>query len=443
MCASTVRIDKAEASALSDDELTITAIADIASEERRVNAAYEIRQSIVNALPYDVWCFDQRGVAALIPKCQDRRVQRPGIYVTVVYASDPSVKIDTTELLNVVTESEQTREAYRRAFGEYRHTPTHRGPSRSAVRYSITQEAFENRNCVGFVQQLGLIFCEKDPNKYWHPFSQECLSTNYMAELQGNAAYQVRINDPRQRYASLYTNINGFVYEVQPIRDPALAEGIYLYEYGKLNVNQSAVNIQHYNFEEAFEKIPVFLTVGEAEDYGDVTKRLEADYQFQKDTLSLAKLRYEEEAQHRKSERNLLDHQSDISKIELERKALIERTELEQVKATLEKERDRYRLELERIREQDKLRAEQEKTRLEQERVKLNATQAQREHEIKMEQLLRNHEALERKLQQEIAQASMRDYYERRSYERKDSSEFMKWLPGLALGAAAFMIKGS
>lgn len=443
MCATTVRIDKAEACALSDSELTISAIADVANEDRRTNATYEIRQSIVNALPYDVWCFDQRGVAALIPKCQNRHTQKPGIYVTVIYSSDPSVKIDTTELLNVVTESEQTREAYRRAFGEYRHTPTQRGAARSAIRYSISQETFENRNCVGLIQQLGLIFCEKDPNKYWHPFSQECLSTNYMAELQGNAAYQVRVNDPRQRYSTLYTNINGFVYEVEPVRDPRLAEGVFLYEYGKLNTNKSAVNMLYYTFEDALEKIPLFLTVGDAEEYGDVTKRLEADYQFQKDTLTLAKLKYEEEAQSRKNERNLLDHQSGISKIELERKTLVEKTELEQIKIALEKEREKFRLELERIREQDKLRAEQEKSKIEQERLRLNAEQARREYEFKMEQALRNQEMAERKLQQEIAQASMRDYYERRSYDRKDSSELIKWLPGIALGAAAFMIKGS
>lgn len=443
MCAVKRNLDGLLAPAFAESEMLVQHIADPENEMYRHPAPYEISYQIINTLPHSVWCVNQMGVIAEIPRARDPAKLSAGIHVLVVYTSNVDVKVNIDGLLNGVEHSEQSLEAYRRAFSEFRTTNGTSGRSRSAVRYSISRENFESRNSVGFMSQVGLIFCEKDPGLYWHPFSQECISTNYMAELQGSVSYQLRANDPKHRYTALYTNINGFVYEVIPIRDPAIPEGIYVYKQGQIDSGSQKVEIRLITFEEAFKTTPLFATALEAESYGDPAARAEADYQFQRDTLQLQRVELEREDQKRRDERSRMEHVQSVEKLNHERASMGERVTMEQFRAELERERELMKMTLEKMREEEKLRITKEKNEVDEAKARLAYEQAKREHELKLEQMQRTQEALERKIAQEAYQSEMRDHYERRSYDRKDSSEFFKWLPAVALGAAAFMIKGS
>ena len=63
-------------------------------------------------------------------------------------------------------------------------------------------------------------------------------------------------------------------------------------------------------------------------------------------------------------------------------------------------------------------------------KLKLDADKAFRDMEMLKEKIRYDEESNRRK-----------DYYENRSYDRKDSSELVKWLPGIILGAGLLIPK--
>lgn len=57
------------------------------------------------------------------------------------------------------------------------------------------------------------------------------------------------------------------------------------------------------------------------------------------------------------------------------------------------------------------------------------------------EKNLRDLDILKDKLRREEDSNRRKDYYDERSYDRKDSSEIIKWLPGIILGAGLLLPK--
>ena len=72
----------------------------------------------------------------------------------------------------------------------------------------------------------------------------------------------------------------------------------------------------------------------------------------------------------------------------------------------------------------------------------------QRDHEqyltklkLDADKAFRDMEMLKEKIRYDEESNRRKDYYENRSYDRKDSSELVKWLPGIILGAGLLIPK--
>ena len=102
--------------------------------------------------------------------------------------------------------------------------------------------------------------------------------------------------------------------------------------------------------------------------------------------------------------------------------------------------------------EHELLTFKQEKTRQEAESVKIATELKEREavmmREIKEREakLTQEMKEMEAKFAREKAERDSRrdyekDYYERRSYVRKDSSEIVKWVPAIAVGLGVVVAK--
>ena len=219
-----------------------------------------------------------------------------------------------------------------------------------------------------------------------HPYSERGRRANIATAVMPEGStdmfgYSVFVVDNHGQYGPRYLNIGGKVYRVSPVRDPIQNDGIYITSSRPVDGDlfEPGVEVLHYSFEGAEESVGLYKTFDEALNLGDLnTARKETLAKMEQDNLVLQR------------DLNLTKSKHAAEQAEQDRR-------MKDMVAFHERE-------------------------------KFEMTQKQAEIEAA---------AKKRELLEEQRRAEMKDYYEKRSLERKDSSEVVKVLPAIIVGIGA------
>lgn len=204
-----------------------------------------------------------------------------------------------------------------------------------------------------------------------HPYSEEQQRLQHGAEANSvSFVYKLELVDNSQRISNKYANINGDVFQVTPVRDPARADGLYRYckkPHGAQH--HDALSYETFYHLADLRQAGVYDTWDEAVYSGDSSLK-------------------------KKEELLAAEHQSQMKKYDAEfaKQESTRAASLQQTQANEQK------------------------------------------HQQDIELLVAKHQDSLNALREEQQRLAMKDHYDSRSYVRKDSSEFMKHLPVIILG---------
>lgn len=222
-----------------------------------------------------------------------------------------------------------------------------------------------------------------------HPTSQDALLQGQILEQVGDqlltgAFYEIIDND--NKFMSRYVCLGKDIVQIPINRVPGKEPGIYQTTIDNVNSNQLRITMNHHPLDKA-EELGIFPTKEEAETNGHVNeahklrmKQLEMTAQEQQRNYDLLKLERDNAVAELAHDRRLKDHQ-----VTVEQSTLTQAT-----------------------------------TRLESETGLID-------HVLRLERKLEEDRIDRNKLQRN-------EYYEERSAHRKDTSEFVKWIPALLSG---------
>jgi hypothetical protein len=278
-------------------------------------------------------------------------------------------------------------------------TVTRRGVQQiGEIQYGITKEDLYRKGNALYVSNLDLVVTLlKGEHTPLHPFSESGIRNRLIEQTEevnevGGFGYRIDIVDNEEQFGARYININNEVFKIHPQVDRTRRNGVYRISSGPVtgDVPFTPPVSAYYSFEEAEEKLGLYKTHNEAKTLGDVMAA-------RKKELDEYALDIREEEQRLKQEKLRREEEFEQFKRKLERERLQE-------------EEDR------KLREQWFKREEQ--AMLERQ-THLKAEIAELEHS------------------RTLASMGRKDYYEERSYARKDSSELVKFVPMLIGGLIA------
>lgn len=263
--------------------------------------------------------------------------------------------------------------------------------------FAISDSVLERYGGIHYLRDLNIVLAsESFHDEMVHPLSNNAIDQALDTINESSFTYSIMINDPQSNGQPYYINLNGQVFELQPTKDVNLGNVVKL-NWKKPNRSVESIYVGTTN-DIDLNKYGLFKSYQEADNYG---QRLE-----------------------------LLRQQIDLDI--LKGKAELENNKLNSTRETLE-------IKLESERQTSALKIAELSAKLEENRIKFE--QAMRARDIENENLRRDNDyAYERHIR-DIENMRMKDYYDQRSHERKDSSEFVKWLPTIiGAGLAAWGI---
>lgn len=355
-----------------------------------------MEKEFFNGLSEPVTIVERSGLPiSIIPM----RIEYPNAFlVRYTFTYNRSVKIDIERLSNAKCETSRAmRDAIRHgsvkegAFGKMA----------ISITYAVTKEQLTKGGGSLYLTNLDIVVSTMQGHYVpRHPYNLDGIR-NYLVGREetintiGSFGYAIQIVDNEGIYGKRYININKEIYEISPTVDRSRVSGVYHAKTAPIGENGVVPPpiAMLYSFEEAEQYLGFFKTIEEARILGDIS-----------------------EEQRRELEARALELKRDIAEFNA--------AKLNQDRAFDEQKRafELSRLEEEearRTRENDWKRQETEQSiRL----MRLKEEIASLEHNRSMDSLTR------------------KDHFEERSYVRKDSSEFFKWVPGLiGAGAALFL----
>lgn len=259
-----------------------------------------------------------------------------------------------------------------------------------------------------------VIATEQHANNIIHPNSKEALNM-YIEDLYDSAhTYSIEMNECRWDGQPYYINLNGSVQEIIPTQSPS--KGDYVQIIFK-KPHEPAVILLHCGVsDKELSENGIFKNYREADAYGKKYElelaRLESDAKLNKAKLDvnnvIAKAQYEEQSNAAK----ILELNQKLELLERQQQVDLKKAEVDESKAL---------------------------------RTHELAVKAHQIDESKYEKdvlkLRQEIESLRESHAKELEHMRYKEMYERRSFERKDTSEVVKFLPTMiAAGIAAFAI---
>ena len=378
----------------------IVAVADILKQpfdpNKGESTPCKVEKEFYNGLSVPVTIVSRDGVPFTIAPM---RVEFNNLLlVRFAFTYHRSVKIDIERLSNAKCE---TSIALRDAIQHGSVKEGHFGKMVASITYAVSKEQLLAGGGSLYLANLDIVASTMQGHYVpRHPHNLDGVR-NYLVGREetintvGSFGYAIQIVDNEGVYGKRYININKEIYEVSPIKDRSRRSGVYHAKTAPVGENgvvppPTAIL---FSFEEAEQYLGFFKTIEEARILGDVS-----------------------EEQRRELEERALNLKRDIA--EFNTIKLKEERILDEQKRSFELDR-MVEDEARKTRENEWKRQETEQTvRL----SRLKEEVATLEHRRSMDSLQR------------------KDHFEERSYSRKDSSEFFKWVPGLiGAGAALFL----
>lgn len=363
---------------------------------------FEITTTYKNGLPFPVTINLRSGLSQTIPPLTANWRDVTCFTVHVRYRFSKNVKIDIQRILDEVDEnSDEERKALKLALQDAK-TTLGSQHNECVVTYEVFKHDLEQNGGSVYLEQLDITICQDDGHTnllVLHPESIEGKRERVRQIVGEGFNLKLEINDPFNIFGERFINVLGNIYRVKLTRDTTKPPGVY--RTSTPTVDDPTTFTEYFTFEEVNEKIQLFHSAAEAKALGDMStqrkKELEdLQHQYKIDLMA-------RDSEHRKA------------LFELEREVNVYKTEKLQAESTLSKLQSEMK---EREIQYDK-EAKERDARLKEREVQYAKEKAEREYRLNVQ----------------------KDYYEARSYERKDSSEIIKWIPPMVVGAGLILSK--
>lgn len=388
------RSDRRVTVPLTDNVSTVNVVKEPSKQVGEREYTYEITKSFRNYLSYPVVLIDRNNLSVKLPP-QKRNGGEPNaltIDVRMIFSDD--VQVDVTHVLDRLKDNSPAElHMVKEALNNNRVSISY-GRRRIVLTYRVEEHVLRRNEWQAHISELDTVVCRAGYEEgVVHPYSEPgqvaIMSNQDSIEL---FTYRVLINDPFEEFGPRYVNINNLVYHVPVTIDPTIKPGVYVYA----NSVHDEDTVYH-SFDDAEEIVPLFQTAKLAEQLGNPAehnKRRVEDIQAahkrelltKEHELTLLKSKINEEQLRRDTEHAQKMHdlkilEAEYKRLEAEYKHLttVEARRLNEQKAAQDEEANRRAAELSRLK-----------------------------HELEM-----------------------------RGYERKDASEWLKWLPALISGLGA------
>lgn len=357
-------------------------VSPIGPQDRRIGySPIEYRLSYINNMPVPVTVEWRSGIKFTLPP--QPSFDSNCLVVRVEITIHPSVKVDIQRVLSAVTDDDNSElRALRQAFRLSVKNPSY-GSSVLILDYPLTLEQLRQYGGSVYYHELDAVFSLMNFHQTPpHPFGIAGRNMHLIdaADKLGSKIgfnYAVEVVDNAGKHGDRYLNIGNKVYRAPAQRDPERRDGIYI-------ISNEPVEGQ---VELAEREIKYYPFEGAEEAIGLFETPEEA---LNLGDLSLAK----------RQEILNLEHQITIGKAELVM------TKQTHEKEMADKDRELKLLEMERER---------------QARV-IEELRSEAEHRMKLER------------------ERVKDYYEDKSYERKNENEVLKFIPGVIVGLGAIFL---
>lgn len=368
----------------------------------RNDFGFETDISYKNGLPYPVTLIMRNGLALTIPPLTGNLREHSDFIVYVRYKFARNVKIDVHRILDDVrNEDAADLVALRNAINDAKSNFT-ANSNECLIQYTITRHELEKNGGSIYVDILDCCLTHEKldaPKATLHPFSREGTAYRKAHENSDSSFhYKLEINDPNDLYGDRFVNLLGRVYRVKAKSDTTKPEGIYIHSTKDVNGEGGDSFL---TFESADAELMLFQTAAEAKTFGNLDEVRKREYEQLKHEQQMTLIKMN------------TDHKTAIHTLEMS---------LQEYKADKVKREAEFAERLAVIRARE---------------VEIDRENKERDAALK---------ALESsyataKAERDALMNRERDYYERRSYERKDSSEIIKWAPAAIVGIGLVISK--
>ena len=357
------------------------------------NFGFETTMSYSNGFPYPVVVSLRNGLAVTIPPIADNWASTRDFVVYVRFRFAKDVKIDTHRILDVISDnSSMELKSLKEAIIGAKVNIVRNGHE-CLLMYTIERSVFEEHRGAIYVHSLDVALSSDNAERpVFHPESEEGRQIREQYALESGLNYHVVIVDKDRRYGKRWVNIGGRVFSINPIYDSTRLDGVYLTTSSP--EDHCKLEEVYYTFEAATAELMLFQSESDASTLGD-------------------------QSETRKREFEMAQHEQKLSwiKLEGEHKQQIQSLELQLAKQ------------------------KQEKADRESELSKEVAALKKSEYALEKEASKREAKYAKEKAAREARMLDEKDYYEHRSYARKDSSEIVKWLPAAVVGVGLLISK--
>lgn len=347
---------------------------------------FTIEHGFQNGFNIDVSIMFRNGMGFTIPKTSFKWRPSNDFIVFVKYKFSSKVKIDIHHLLDEVNDdSPKMLQGLREAFSQSMSSITYNG-NEVTVAYPVSFEMFSKAKGSLYLENLDITLAlnqETETCLTVHPCSN--LGKEHLERMTRPDGYNYRIiiNDPDCAFGVRYINLSGRVYRIAPQIISDKEPGVYF----QVSDSGEVIEEHLYDFEQADTELMLYKTASDAKVFGNI---LEARRKELEETQHAQKLKMMEI----ESENIRLKHESE--------------SQLNKIK----QERAQMDAELSKIQSENKQRE-----------LMLQKNISELENQFAKEKAYRDDSLNRMKLE-----------YERRSLDRKDSSEIIKWLPAIVTG---------
>lgn len=369
----------------------------------RNDFGFETDISYKNGLSHPVTVVLRNGLALTIPPLSANWRDHANFVVQVRYRFAKNVKIDIHRILDEV-DADSTNEliSLRDAIGDAR---MHQTPNSNefVLTYQVTRLQMDTSVDGIYLSNLDITLSRdtlESATYVVHPESSAGYELR-MEQVQATSSFKldIEINDPDMLFGDRFVNILGRVYRVRARSNPNRPAGVYLSSPN--DVAGDGLDTKCFDFESADAELMLFRTASDAKTLGNLAEVRKAEYEQLKHdqamTLAVRDMEF-------KTQLHELNTQLTQFKLDKTERESAHADEIARLKAV---------------------------------ELRLGMEAAEREAKQKAIEAAYAAEKAERdaRLNRE------RDYYERRSYDRKDSSEIVKWIPPMVVGAGLIIAK--
>lgn len=279
-------------------------------------------------------------------------------YITVEYEFDNGVKIDARELLSELElpDNHVERKGIYDALNTLEREPTWYNQRKFSYTLGISRANLEKVGGVVYLNDVDLVVgLEKHRDVAVHPYSQpgqrQRLSESFIDEEGLTQRYL--LIDNSGIYGQRWVNTGYSVFELKPVADPQLRDGVYVTTRNSIHTDPETV---FYEYADAEEALGLYRNRPEAEAFGSPEAKFKAELKQAEQDLAREKMDLQRNKQEVDREQHELEterkRQDDHYKEEDARRKREQdqlESDIKRHKEDMERQRDRLKMERDRI----------------------------------------------------------------------------------------------